>query len=222
MHLFLFYSIWNQETNNPNQETIQLYNELELKLSKPKCRALYNAKYIILNKYCSDCYNKLVCLSAVFELLRHIIINNEDLESVYKYVNQFLYHFKSINDNFLVYFARFTFQLLSIINPHFLPITCGFCQSNETEIMAIDGFNRFICEQCLQENILNTDYQHLDSTLKLILYHQDSFWKMIHLIQESELFISQYKTVLNNQFNVHFNKEINLKSLKLYSHEYNL
>ena len=169
-----------KKNKSADKDNIQLYNEVELNLGKSPNAGLYVLhNSILISSYSSELYyNHFVILGSVFELLGHILINTEETVQVYQYLIRFLKYFKEVKKNFMIYFARFSFGLLSIINPHFLQVKCDYCHNSNVKIMTIDEENRCICEDCLKKDIEITENESLDSTLVFLLYHGDYFWKM--------------------------------------------
>ncbi|MDX9870466.1 MAG: recombination protein O N-terminal domain-containing protein, partial [Candidatus Cloacimonadales bacterium] len=98
-----------KQANNPNQDAIQLYNELELKLTKGANAELYVLQNcFVVNRYSQNSsFKQLVCLSAAIELLRNIYISDEEINNVYNYTKRFFLFSKTIESLYLVYFARF-------------------------------------------------------------------------------------------------------------------
>ncbi|HPY96296.1 MAG TPA: recombination protein O N-terminal domain-containing protein [Candidatus Cloacimonadota bacterium] len=207
-----------KQARNPNQDAMQLYNELELKLTKGANAELYVLQSCsVVNRYSqNNSFKQLVCLSAVIELLRNIYISDEEINNVYNYTKRFFLFAKTIESLYLVYFARFSFNLLRIINPHITSIPCDYCQSETNHIVALDENDLAVCSVCTKDNAQVDTIEMLDSTLNFILYYPNAFWNMIENLQESELFINHFKRLLNKIFVVHYNKPIKLKALDLY------
>lgn len=207
-----------KKNNSPDRDNLQLYNEVELNLRKgPNADLFILQNSLLHNRFASqNKYQALVILSSVFELLQHIMINPEDIQKVYDYVIRFLSFFKEIDSNYLVYYARFSFILLSIINPHIMHVRCDVCHQFDQKIAGIDDEERFICDLCLRQLNNPKPIDLLDSNLKFVLYYQDSFWKMTDILQESTDFAIQFKKILNHQFYTHFHQSLHLKSLDLY------
>lgn len=223
---FIAQGIKNQK--NANKDILQLYNEVDLVLFKSAEANVFKMKSVdIINSIptCID-YKNFVLLNSIFEIIRQVLINPNEIEDIYLYLIKFIKYLDQIKAKHFLYFARFIFQFFEKIHKHFFLFECDLCHKKINSTLLINNSNQLVCHDCNltvnepSESYINPineiQFTELDNNLKFILFHNQAFWSYLDLLDETNEAINQFKMILTKQFSNHFNKVLTLKSIEFY------
>ncbi len=166
--------------NKGQSENFQLYNELDLELSKSDSSSFFKVKSIndILNSALSLTYEHFLMMEACTELLFNISVPYEDYDELYKLVNNYIYYLKNIKKNYSLYILKFYNSILQLIGHPLCNLFCDYCHKQKDNYTICYENHHLICNECSSQNQLKT------ISINPLLLHMckniDNFWTIIN------------------------------------------
>ncbi|MCF7858050.1 MAG: DNA repair protein RecO [Candidatus Cloacimonetes bacterium] len=205
-----------RKANSKDIGLFEILNELEFELYKNpqsewyiyKTSSLTQAHLFNINYTCS------ILLQAAVEVIRQIIIPEDDSKAVYSLLTEYFKFTKQVNKNGIAIFWRFLLKLTKIIGIEINIIDCVICSKNKKFSAYFPQKHGFICEACYHPGFDDQIFKiNKDSAEILRIMH--SIGNSLNELSISKSTVKQLNQIFLIHLAEHFHKKIHLKSMEL-------